>query len=273
MKFIAFILIICTTPIINSSSLDFRNSCNCSQLIYLNDCIADSSDCAWNSYTSQCTETACSDIERSSHCLQSSQRCYWYNKKCKNFASCESIAGKSQSECLSANIYCPASNGINCLSTDFLQKCSDIADPDLCNDYYSSKGKCMWNGQNCIILKSCADLWTNSTKSCVQSGCYFDEYSYQCRDMTCSQLELQSQCELGAPTIGPYLNNVIPCTWDTNSGLCKNAKPSDYSVDQCYTYSARTYHWGSSKPDRGGCVPCEGSIFSIIILSLMTMII
>ncbi|CAD8204103.1 unnamed protein product [Paramecium pentaurelia] len=273
MKFNAFILIICTAPLINSSSLDIRNSCNCSQLIYFNDCIAGCSDCSWNSYTNQCIEIACSDLELSNHCLLSSQRCYWFNKRCKNFTSCEAIPGKDQSECISANLYCPASNGINCLSMEYQEKCSDIRDPDICNNYYSSNGKCMWNGQNCIILKSCTDLWTNSTKSCLQNGCYFDSLSYSCRDMTCSRHELQSSCELGAPTIGPYLNNIIPCKWDTNNGMCKDAKPEDYNVDQCYSYSARTYHWSNSKSSKGKCVPCKSSIFSFILVSVLTIII
>ncbi|CAD8210588.1 unnamed protein product [Paramecium pentaurelia] len=272
MHSIQIILIISTASLIKSTTLDLNNRCKCSELIYSSDCYNGFSDCSWNTHQNQCVDVACSDIEWSNHCIWSSNRCYWLNKQCHDFTSCEAIPGKDQSECIAANVYCPASNGINCLSMQYQQKCSDIKDPDTCNDYYSPQGKCMWKDQNCIILQSCNELWTNKTKSCLLNACYFDAQSFMCKDMTCSYYTMESQCQFGAPTPGPYLNNLIPCEWNTQTGQCQEANPVDLNANNCYSNSAMTYHWSSSKSSKGGCVSCKSSILSIFI-GLMMMII
>ncbi|CAK68514.1 unnamed protein product (macronuclear) [Paramecium tetraurelia] len=266
------ILIISTAQLIKSATLDISNSCKCSELIYSNDCFSGFSDCSWNTRKNQCVDVACSDIEWSNHCNWSSNRCYWFNKQCHDFTSCQAIPGKDQSECISANIYCPASNGINCLPMQYQQACSDITDPDTCNNYFSPNGKCMWKEQKCIILQTCTELWTNITKSCLPYVCYFDSLTYMCRDMTCAKHTMESQCDFGVPTIGPYLNNFIPCEWDTKNSVCREANPSDFNVNECYSNSARTYHWSNSKSSKGSCVPCQSPIVTLII-GLMVMII
>ncbi|CAD8128268.1 unnamed protein product [Paramecium sonneborni] len=270
MRIFTIILILSTAYLIKSNTLDTSNSCKCSELIYNWDCYT--ADCSWDSRKNQCVDLACSDIEWSNHCVWSSKRCYWFNQQCHDFTSCEAIPGKDQTECISSNIYCPASNGINCLPLQYQQRCSDIKDSDTCNDYYSPEGKCMWKEQNCIILQSCTQLWTNTTKSCLSSYCYFDAQTYMCKDMTCSRHTMESQCQFGAPSIGPYLNNLIPCVWDTQTGQCKNGSPDDFNADNCYVNSARTYHWSSSKSSQGSCLPCQSSILTIII-GLIIMII
>ncbi|CAD8126134.1 unnamed protein product [Paramecium sonneborni] len=265
MRLIIFILTISTVTLISSTNLNISNSCNCSEL-FNQDCLSVQSNCDWNSQTKQCQEIECSKIELSNHCVQSSKRCYWLNKQCNDFISCETIPGKSQQECIDANIYCPASNGINCLAIEYQQKCEKIKDPETCNDYYSPDGKCMWNGINCIILQSCTQLWSNKTKSCLQRGCYFDQLSYSCLDMKCSKHQLEFECQFGVPTIGPYLNNIIPCKWDSINRVCQNGKPDEYTIDQCYSHTARTYHWSSSIFNKGQCIACYGYILSIIII-------
>ncbi|CAD8213740.1 unnamed protein product [Paramecium pentaurelia] len=127
-----------TASLSKSASLDLNNSCKCSELIYSTNCYNGFSDCSWNTHKKQCVDMACSDIE---HCIQSSNRSYWLNKQCHDFTFCKAIPGKDQSECIAANIYFPAQNGINCLSMEYLQKCSDTKDPDICNNYFSPQGK------------------------------------------------------------------------------------------------------------------------------------
>ncbi|CAD8105230.1 unnamed protein product [Paramecium primaurelia] len=260
---------LCIT-IVTSITLNLNEICQCSQLIQEYDCINSSMECSWNFQSKECQDIPCSEILFSSFCIQQSQRCYWANGQCQNFTNCQSLLGSTQSICINQNIYCPASNGTNCQSVDYLQTCTSITTSNNCNYYFSAAGVCMWNGQSCVQATSCSQFQGNSTTSCNFSGCQLNYQTKQCQPKLCSQLNGEIQCSQGILTFGPYLNNVIGCYWNYESYTCEEFYPSQMNYMNCYGSSAGTYHWNSKKEKKGDCVSCyqQFLILSIIITML-----
>ncbi|CAD8115495.1 unnamed protein product [Paramecium sonneborni] len=264
-------IVMCIT-MVNSITLNLNEICYCSQLIQEWDCNDSLQGCIWDSKSQVCQEIPCSELSLPKFCQMQPQRCYWnQNIGCLNFTDCSSLKGSSQSSCIEQNIYCPASNGTNCQSINYLQTCSSITTPDNCNNYFSATGLCMWNGKNCIQATSCQQLWSNSTPSCDFRGCYLNNETQQCLPKICSQIQSELQC-YGILTFGPYLNNVIGCFWNyqlNGSSGCQEFSPQLVMYANCDDSSLGTYHWNSNK-EQGQCVPCfQKLLFLSIVITIL----
>ncbi|CAD8095096.1 unnamed protein product [Paramecium sonneborni] len=255
---------------IKSLTLNLNDICHCSQLIQEFECLNSAQECNWDYSSKKCLETPCSEILIQSSCLQQSQRCYWIQGLCQNFTACVNLQGQNQNQCLNQNIFCPTSNGTNCLSPQNLQNCTSISTPNNCNNFVSTTGLCMWNGKSCIEATSCSQLYSNSTPSCDSSRCSFNSTNL-CQPKVCGQYLYEYQCAQGISTFGPYLNNIIGCYWNQDSNECQDFDPEIMDNIDCYTYSFGTYHWDKKKGEKGDCVSCfqQLLIFSIIMIILI----
>ncbi|CAD8105966.1 unnamed protein product [Paramecium primaurelia] len=248
----------------NKYQYQFRNECECDQLFLQSECNS-SLYCKWNNNT--CNKLQCSEITSQQQCAII-QGCYWnallLPSKCLPYNNCQNILGKLDSLCIQASIYCPGSNGINCLSQQQLPNCSKLFNttpiqPNICYNSIGSDGYCTYDITNssCSNIQNCSQLTSLQLCNQFNYACIWNTDNH-CQQKQCKDYHTKESCTYIQNSINNSIINI--CSWNPDTQQCNYFNNSiNYDVNQCYNQTGRTHHWSQSNVQKGLCLPCQFS--------------
>ncbi|CAD8047089.1 unnamed protein product [Paramecium sonneborni] len=252
----------------NSQKFIYRNQCECKQLLQQQECMS-SPGCIWepsqNGQFGSCLQNTCINITNQQTCAQI-QGCYWNtsiaSSVCTVFSSCSAILGKNSQACLQQSIFCPGSNGKNCLNQFSMLSCSELQkEPNICYNSIGKDGYCIYNvsTNECQNLTSCGIL--TSIQQCNQfaHSCIWNANTYECQQKTCSNYLTKESCNFVQNSLNINVLNI--CSWNSDTKICYAYDNSlKYDINTCFNQTGRTHHWSEPlNASNGLCLPCRYS--------------
>ncbi|CAK64558.1 unnamed protein product (macronuclear) [Paramecium tetraurelia] len=271
----------CTKCMINS--VNVPGQCACNQLIYQNDCLANS-QCSWSTTATSpsCYNKPCSQIMQQAIC-STNPRCSWSAAQnlCQPFSSCSELAGVNAGECASYSVFCaaisttylPLQNKYLCAGTQAQCTVSNpsgtagATTPSKCENTYVTQGICQFDAETkqCNKITQCSGI--NSQQKCQQfnRSCYWQlptgaATAATCVPASCTYFTNQQTCTYYLTSLTTSSSSkVVQCSWQPTGSCIEATNLSAATSKTCYSNSFMMSRWTSTQAEspNGFCASCS----------------